>query len=702
MNSRDFGYSLKNIPVPQRIPYMKALVEKTESFLKRVRWRAHYFLNNTEENGEFMESFGFKSRAVPPQNSQLIAFENDMYELVRNITFRNRDNEFQQKLKHDVKNIRSSSDLLIPADKTTNLYDMSTDKYQKLLRENITKTYQKSEPDAKRNIDIESKISAKSLEIDKKMECYAERPAYVTLKDHKEHFRTKLPCRLINPAKNEIGAVSKIYLASINKKVLEHYALNQWRNTSTVIEWFSNIQDKSKCRFIKFDIEEFYPSISERLLNNAISFAQTITEVTPPIVNIIKLARKSLLFDSNKETWVKKGNNPTFDVTMGCFDGAETCELVGLYMLNKLTNIINIKNIGLYRDDGLAVVQDSNGPKMDKIRKDIIRTFKEEGLSITIETNLCATDFLDVSFDLITGKYFPFRKPNSNLLYVNKQSNHPPTILKELPKSINQRLINLSCDKSEFNKAKIPYQEALKNSGYKEELRYEPTETRPRNRNRKRKIIWFNPPYNMNVSTNIGKKFLQLIRKHFPKGHQLNKIFNVNTIKLSYSCTPNIHKIITQHNQKLMNNNGIQTIRSCNCRSKPNCPMNGECLTKCIVYKASVKTSENTLVYYGASEGEFKTRFSNHKKSFNNSKYRNDTELSKLIWNLKEQSTPFEVSWEIESKAFPYKCGTRRCDLCLAEKVCIILAEPKGLINKRTELLSRCRHRNKYIIANVK
>ena len=702
MNSRNFGYSLKNIPVPQKVPYMKALVEKTESFLKRMRWRAHFFTNDTEDSEEISENFGFKSRTVPPQNAQLTAFENDMYELVRSITFKNHDNEFQQKLKQDVREIRSSSDLLIPADKTTNLYDIPTERYLKLLNDNITKTYRKSAPDAKRSIDIESKLAAQSLAIDKKMECYAEKPAYVTLKDHKENFKTKLPCRLINPAKNEIGVVSKTSLASINKKVLEQYALNQWRNTSTVIEWFRNIQDKSKCKFIKFDIEEFYPSISENLLNNAISFAQTLTEITPTTINIIKLARKSLLFDNNKETWVKKGSNPTFDVTMGCFDGAETCELVGLYMLNKLSNILNIENIGLYRDDGLAVVKDANGPKMDRMRKDIISTFKEEGLSITIETNLSTTDFLDVSFDLATGKYFPYRKPNSNLLYVNKQSNHPPTILKELPKLINQRLTNLSCDETEFNKAKSPYQDALKTSGYKESLQYEQPKPTHRDRNRKRKIIWFNPPYNMNVRTNIGKKFLQLIRKHFPKGHQLNKIFNMNTIKLSYSCTPNIQKIITQHNHSLMNNNENQTSRCCNCRSKPNCPMNGECLTKCIVYKASIKTSENTSVYYGASEGEFKTRFNNHTKSFKHSKYRNDTELSKLIWKLKEEATPFEISWEIESKAFPYKCGTRRCDLCLAEKVCIICAEPKGLLNKRTELLSRCRHRNKYIIANIK
>lgn len=230
---------------------------------------------------------------------------------------------------------------------------MTTGRYKSLLAENIIKSYKKSELNTKQKIDLKTRIAAKSLGIEKRMECYAEKPAFLTLKDHKENFQTKLPCRLINPAKSEIGVVSKHYLEAINKKVLEAYGLNQWRNTSSVINWFINIENKQKCRFIKFDIAEFYPSISEKLLNKAIQFAQTVTDITPETVNIIKLARKSLLFEHSKSTWVKKGANPSFDVTIGSFDGAETCELVGLYILNKLSSIININNVGLYRDDGL-------------------------------------------------------------------------------------------------------------------------------------------------------------------------------------------------------------------------------------------------------------------------------------------------------------------------------------------------------------
>ena len=113
------------------------------------------------------------------------------------------------------------------------------------------------------------------------------------------------------------------------------------------------------------------------------------------------------------ETWIKKGENPSFDVTMGSFDGAEVCELVGLYLLQKLSPLLGIKNFGLYRDDGLAAVNTSSGPVLDRMRKNIISLFKEEGLSITIEINL-------VENQTITLYIYPCKiKP---LLFHNKRS----------------------------------------------------------------------------------------------------------------------------------------------------------------------------------------------------------------------------------------------------------------------------------------
>ena len=103
---------------------------------------------------------------------------------------------------------------------------------------------------------------------------------------------------------------------------------------------------------------------------------------------------------------MKKDGQGLFDVTMGSWDGAEVCELVGLYLLNQLKDLIPIENAGLYRDDGLAFIRSRSGRLLDRYRKDIIELFRREGLSITCETNLSVTDYLDVTFNMETGESF--------------------------------------------------------------------------------------------------------------------------------------------------------------------------------------------------------------------------------------------------------------------------------------------------------
>ena len=152
---------------------------------------------------------------------------------------------------------------------------------------------------------------------------------------------------------------------------------------------------------------------------------------------------------------------------------------------------------------------------MDMIKKDIIALFKSEGLPISIDTNLTETEFLDISFNLQMEKIFSYRNPNNTPLYIHSQSNHPPSITKQLT---NRRLSNLSCKRNEFNKTKSLYESAMKNSWFNYSIKFEaPLENTRENRNRK--VIWFNPPYSLNVKTNIGKVFLKLVRKHFPPGH---------------------------------------------------------------------------------------------------------------------------------------------------------------------------------------
>ena len=92
---------------------------------------------------------------------------------------------------------------------------------------------------------------------------------------------------------------------------------------------------------------------------------------------------------------------------MGSFDEVEICELVGLYFLIKLSKLLGNGNVGLYRDDGLAAIKRTNSLILEiKCGKNIIAIFKEESLTITVDTNLIETDFLDVTFNLATGKFF--------------------------------------------------------------------------------------------------------------------------------------------------------------------------------------------------------------------------------------------------------------------------------------------------------
>ena len=135
--------------------------------------------------------------------------------------------------------------------------------------------------------------------------------------------------------------------------------------------------------------------------------------------------------------WVKKYNSD-FDVTMGSYDGAEVCELVGHYILDILTKEFGHNMIGVYRDDELSCFQNLSGPESEKVKKKLCKIFKQSGLSITVECNLQITDFLDVTFDLRTDKYYPYRKDNNQLLYINKPSNHTPSIIKQIPSMVSR------------------------------------------------------------------------------------------------------------------------------------------------------------------------------------------------------------------------------------------------------------------------
>ena len=197
---------------------------------------------------------------------------------------------------------------------------------------------------------------------------------FVTLKDHKFDFQNNPTVRLLNPAKNELGRISKTILDKINVNLRNSLHLNQWKNTQEVIDWFKGIDNEQIYKFIMFDIKDFYPSISKELLNDALTLAKTIINLDDQGKKIIYHSRKSLLLNQ-EQRWIKKGNNP-FDVSMGAYDSAEVCELIGILLLNLLGRQYNARNIGLYRDDGLSIFKNCSGPKIEKIKKRLQKVVK--------------------------------------------------------------------------------------------------------------------------------------------------------------------------------------------------------------------------------------------------------------------------------------------------------------------------------------
>ena len=544
------------------------------------------------------------------------------------------------------------------------------------------------------------------MNLEDRIDEFIQAEAFITLKDHKENFPDKIQCRLLNPAKTNIGKISKKILEDIIHKVRASTLFNQWTKTADVIKWFKSIKNKSLYTFFKFDVVAFYPSISENLFNRVLNWADTITPIEKDNRNILHHARESFLF-SNDAAWVKKTPN-NFDVPMGAFDGAEVCELVGLYLLKLMEVYIARVYVGLYRDDGLAVIK-ASGPGADRLRKNITKVFKDQGLKLTVETLLTKTDFLDVHFDLQKEIYKPFKKTNQETKYVSIKSNHPQIILKQLPKMIYHRLSNLSSSEEVLKDVIKPYDEAIKKAGYETNFLYtrETSSGVTKNRKRTRNVVWFNPPFSRTTATNVGAKFLRLIDKHFPVGSPLRKIVNRSTVKVSYSTLPNIEQIISSHNKRILLDTRTNAA-NCNCRVGSLCPVDNKCNESSIIYKAIVtpQTINNQsdipaqAEYIGLSSNTFKIRYNNHISNFRQERAKLSTSLSSFIWNLKSKQVAYKIDWSIVNKAATYHPSSRHCPLCVLEKTLILMSDHKYPLNKRSEIMSKCRHREKFLLKN--
>ena len=161
--------------------------------------------------------------------------------------------------------------------------------------------------------------------------------------------------------------------------------------------------------------------------------------------------------------------------------------------------------------------------------------------------------------------------------------------------------------------------------------------------------------------------------------------------------------VINSHNKRILNPPSPPPERNCNCQVKDSCPMNGNCLADHIIYEAEISPDDATLppkIYIGATATTFKKRYANHKKSFNHEKYELDSELSKEYWKIKRKNKNPKVTWKIVRKCPPFNRAAVKCYVCTAEKLEIALFKGSNILNKKSELISKCRHINKFCLKN--
>ena len=246
-----------------------------------------------------------------------------------------------------------------------------------------------------------------------------------------------------------------------------------------------------------------------------------------------------------QQPWQKKGDT-TFDVIMGSYDGAEACELVGSSLLSQLQKL-NI-NIGLYRYDGLAI-SNTTPRDTENIKKEICRVFNHNGLRITIEANKQTINFLDITFNLKKTPTSPSQSltPHYKTSTARATTHQPPQITYPPASTKDCHSFHLTKHPSTKQKKKKHSTNADTSILY--------TTNQPRLTTEKTgngtTYSGTTPPFSKNVSTNIGHRFLALVDKHFPKDHKLRKIFNRNTIKISYSCMNNTKQVIDNHNKRI-------------------------------------------------------------------------------------------------------------------------------------------------------
>ena len=284
------------------------MIKAIERFGRNLSWRA-FFKLNPHLVTKAKETFGFGSTRAAPRIKELYAFERDLLLLLQHIKFRRRSKPFLSTLKEEIKKIDQKRELIIQADKTSNHYLVPPEKYRELMNVEIQKSYKKADPKNVESVKKEHGKTAVEMDLDDRIFTTVPRESYVKLKDHKEDFQNNPKTRIINPTKTELGKVAMKITDEIVKQIrAKDVNLTQAISTREVIEWFKNIKNKKSLKFINWDLENFYASITPNLLKDALDWAMNYVNLTPQQRKVITQASESFLFFDG-QPWEKKGDD---------------------------------------------------------------------------------------------------------------------------------------------------------------------------------------------------------------------------------------------------------------------------------------------------------------------------------------------------------------------------------------------------------
>ena len=339
MEELNLGYAEKNIGLHSKDLIKTTLVSRTEDLISRMRWKLFHI--RFPANKERKETFGFRTTESAPIMDELVPFENDLIKLIKNVKFKPAGNPLTNKIRSDLNAVKECEDILVKGDKSRRIYKVQERTYKKELADKISSNYRKADRDLVENVNREAAVIANNLgELDERIDAMPESESFITYKDHKDNFPARKEVRLLNPSKSNIGRISKKILDAINSTLRQKTSFNQWKSTNECIRWFSNLPEKHNLKFIKLDIQNFYPEIGLKLLQDSIDWAKNYVTISREDVEIIMHCRKSFLFFKGEV--FAKSENRDFSVEQGSLDSAEISELVGLglFILSKLTEII--------------------------------------------------------------------------------------------------------------------------------------------------------------------------------------------------------------------------------------------------------------------------------------------------------------------------------------------------------------------------